>query len=162
MQRKKGVLTMSIDRRTFIRTSIATGAALAFPNIVTAARVKTYRTALIGSGWWGMNIASEAIASGRCKMVALCDVDQNQLDPAAAKVKQLTGDTPKQYKDYREMLEKEKPDIAIVATPDHWHPLCTIAAVEAGAHVYVEKPIGHTVMEGRAMGNAAPLAPPLP
>ncbi len=146
---------MSIDRRTFIRTSIATGAALAFPNIITAARVKTYRTALIGSGWWGMNIASEAIASGRCKIVAMCDVDQNQLDPAVAKVKDLTGDTPKKYKDYRELLEKERPDIAIVATPDHWHPLCTIAAVKSGAHVYVEKPIGHTVMEGRAMVNAA-------
>ena len=146
---------MFIDRRTFIKTSIATGAALAFPNIITAARVKTYRTALIGSGWWGMNIASEAIASGRCKIVAMCDVDQNQLDPAVAKVRQLTGETAKKYKDYRELLEKEKPDIAIVATPDHWHPLCTIAAVKAGAHVYVEKPIGHTVMEGRAMVNAA-------
>ncbi|MBN2272547.1 MAG: twin-arginine translocation signal domain-containing protein, partial [Sedimentisphaerales bacterium] len=71
---------MSINRRTFIRTSIATGAALAFPSIITAGRVKTYRTALIGSGWWGMNIASEAIASGRCKMVALCDVDPSRLD----------------------------------------------------------------------------------
>ncbi len=146
---------MSIDRRTFIRTSIATGAALALPNIITAARIKTYRTALIGSGWWGMNIASEAIASGKCKIVAMCDVDQNQLAPAVAKVKELTGDTPKQYKDYRELLEKERIDIAIVATPDHWHPLCTIAALKSGAHVYVEKPIGHTVMEGRAMVNAA-------
>src|SRR3989304_5425101 len=128
MQRKKGVLTMSIDRRTFIRTSIATGAALAFPNIVTAARVKTYRTALIGSGWWGMNITGEAIASGRCKIVAMGDVDPPQLDPAVEKVQNLTAETPKKYGDYRELLEKEKPDIAIVATPDHWHPLCTIAA----------------------------------
>ena len=48
-----------------------------------------------------------------------------------------------------------KVDIAIVATPDHWHPLITIAAVEAGAHVYVEKPIGHTIKEGRAMVKAA-------
>ncbi|MFM8335159.1 MAG: Gfo/Idh/MocA family protein, partial [Opitutaceae bacterium] len=47
------------------------------------------------------------------------------------------------------------PEIAIVATPDHWHALPMIAAVRAGAHVYVEKPIGHTVMEGRAMVNAA-------
>ena len=53
------------------------------------------------------------------------------------------------------MLDKEKPDICIVATPDHWHPLIMIAAVQNGAHVYVEKPIGHTIMEGRAMVNAA-------
>jgi predicted dehydrogenase len=53
------------------------------------------------------------------------------------------------------MLAKEKPDIVIVATPDHWHALCCIAAIESGANVYVEKPVGHTIMEGRAMVNAA-------
>ena len=146
---------MSIDRRTFLKGSVAAGLALSFPNVITAARVKTYRTALIGSGWWGMNITGEAIASGRCKIVAMCDVDRHQLDPAVEKVQKLTAETPKKYGDYRELLEKEKPEIAIVATPDHWHPLCMIAAVKAGAHVYVEKPISHTIMEGRAMVNAA-------
>src|SRR5436190_1972545 len=48
-----------------------------------------------------------------------------------------------------------KPEITIVATPDHWHPLVMSAAVKAGSHVYVEKPISHTVVEGRAMVNAA-------
>jgi len=148
-------MTMSIDRRTFLKGTVATGAALSFPNVITAARAKTYRTALIGSGWWGMNIATEAARSGRCKMVALCDVDRNQLDPAAEKIQALTGENPKKYNDYRELLQDQKPDIAIVATPDHWHPLCTIAAVKSGAHVYVEKPIGHTITEGRAMVNAA-------
>src|SRR5207244_10694606 len=62
---------------------------------------------------------------------------------------------PKRYADYREMLEREKPAIVIVATPDHWHPLITIAAMRAGAHVYLEKPISHTVLEGAAMVNAA-------
>ena len=61
----------------------------------------------------------------------------------------------KAYADYRELLAKEKPDIVIVATPDHWHALPTIAAVKAGAHVYVEKPIAHTIAEGRAMVKAA-------
>jgi len=144
-----------MNRRTFLKGSVAASVAFAAPNVLLAARDKKYRTALIGSGWWGMNITGEAIASGRCKIVAMCDVDQRQLDPAAAKVENLTGETPKKYKDFRELLEKEKPDIAIVATPDHWHPLCTIAAVKAGAHVYVEKPIGHTIKEGRAMVNAA-------
>jgi len=146
---------MPMDRRTFIRGSIAAGVALGFPNVVTAARAKTYRTAIIGTGWWGMNIVGEAIASGRCKMVAMCDVDNRQLDAAVEKVRTLTGDAPTKYKDYRELLEKERPEIVIVATPDHWHPLCTIAALEVGAHVYVEKPIGHTIKEGRAMVNAA-------
>jgi predicted dehydrogenase len=142
---------MAIRRRTFLTGSVAVAA----PALVRGAGAKTYRTALIGSGWWGMNIATTAIQSGRSKLVALCDVDQNQLDPAAARVEKLTGAMPRKYRDYRELLEEVKPDIAIVGTPDHWHALPTIAAVKAGAHVYVEKPIGHTVMEGRAMVNAA-------
>ncbi len=53
------------------------------------------------------------------------------------------------------MLEREKPEIVIVGTPDHWHALNTIDAVKAGAHVYVEKPVSHTIGEGIAMVNAA-------
>jgi len=144
-----------MNRRIFLKSSAASGLAFALPAIATAARTKTYRTALIGSGWWGTNILREAVASGRCKIVALVDVDKRQLDKCAAELATWTGDKPKRYTDYREMLAAEKPEIAIVATPDHWHPLAMIAAVQAGAHVYVEKPIGHTIMEGRAMVNAA-------
>lgn len=116
---------------------------------------RKYRTALVGSGWWGMNILTCAMEAGSSEVVALCDVDENQLRPAIEKVCGVTSDQPRPYRDYREMLAKEKPEIVIVATPDHWHPLCTIAAAQAGAHVYVEKPIGHTLKEGRAMVNAA-------
>ncbi len=146
---------MAIDRRTFLKHSMASGLALAAPNIIRANSGRKYRTALIGSGWWGMNIAQAALESGESKIVAMCDVDSNQLNPAAEKIEKLSGDRPKKYKDYRELLAAEKPDIVIVGTPDHWHPLITIAAVNAGAHVYVEKPICHTIKEGRAMVNAA-------
>jgi len=146
---------MSMNRRTFLKSSLATGLAVSFPHVVAAQQGRTYRTALIGSGWWGTNILREAAASGRCRIAALVDVDRRQLAKCAEEVAKWTNDTPKHYEDYREMLAAEKPDIAIVATPDHWHALPTIAAVAAGAHGYVEKPIGHTVMEGRAMVNAA-------
>lgn len=142
-----------MNRRTFL----ASGASLAFPVIPSfgAQQEKKYRTALIGCGWWGMNILRCALQSGACKAVALCDVDQHQRDAAQTEVEKLIGDKPVRYTDYRELLDKEKPEIAIVATPDHWHALIMIAAVKAGAHVYVEKPIGHTIKEGRAMVNAA-------
>ncbi len=146
---------MAINRRTFLKGSIASGMALAAPAIIRAQSNSKYRTALIGSGWWGMNIARYALESGQCTMIALCDVDSNQLDSAAQLIEKQSGDKPKLYKDYRELLEKEKPQIAIIATPDHWHALPMIAAVKAGADVYVEKPIGHTVYEGRAMVKAA-------
>ncbi len=141
-----------IPRRRFIAKS--TGGLLAaavFPNIIVAKKQKAYSVALIGAGWWGMNILTTAIAHGNCKVAALCDVDQNQLDKASAKVDELTGRKPKEYKDYRKMLEKEKPDIAIVATPDHWHALPAIKALETGCHLYLEKPVAHTINEGKAI-----------
>ncbi|MBW8885801.1 MAG: Gfo/Idh/MocA family oxidoreductase, partial [Planctomycetia bacterium] len=86
---------------------------------------------------------------------AMCDVDENQLKLALEKLNSKTSDQPKKYSDFRELLDREKPEICIVATPDHWHPLVMIAAVKSGANVYVEKPIGHTIREGRAMVRAA-------
>lgn len=147
---------MKLSRRNFLKSSAAIALfAAALPAPLNAADAKRYRTAIIGTGWWGMNILGEAMRFGRSKIVAMCDVDTRLLNPAWEKVKSLTGFEPQRYRDYREMLAKEKPEICIVATPDHWHPLQTIAAVNAGAHVYVEKPISHTIKEGRAMVNAA-------
>lgn len=142
------------SRRTFFST--ASAATLSFAALpILGAEGKKFRTALIGSGWWGMNILREAMASGRVKVVALCDVDENVLTNSIEDVKSEAGDEAKGYKDYRELLEKEKPEIVIIATPDHWHALQTIAACKAGAHVLVEKPTGHTVNESRAMVKAA-------
>ncbi len=147
-----------MNRRHFLQRTAAAATFAAFPFAVRAADkagARKFRTALIGCGWWGNNILREAMASGACEIVALCDVDSRQYEATLANVAQGTGDTPKLYQDYRELLAQAKLDLAIVATPDHWHALPMIAAVKAGAHVYVEKPIGHTVMEGRAMVNAA-------
>jgi len=146
---------MSGNRRDFLAASAAACATLSAPAVHGVERNKKYRTALVGSGWWGMNITRTAIEAGESDVVALCDVDRNQLNPAAAEVEKLTGKAPKKYDDYRELLDQEKPEICIVATPDHWHPLVAIAAVNAGAHVYVEKPISHTIHEGWAMVKAA-------
>jgi predicted dehydrogenase len=142
-----------ITRRRFIAAGAALGAAAPF--VHASAQDRRYRTALIGSGWWGKNILREAIEAKRSKVVALCDVDARALEVAAEQVKDLAGDQAATYADYREMLEKEKPEIVIVATPDHWHALATIAALGAGAHVFVEKPTGHTVGESGAMLKAA-------
>jgi predicted dehydrogenase len=146
---------MSVTRRGFLASSAVAGVALAAPAVHGAEKNRKYRTALIGSGWWGMNILRTAIEAGESDLVALCDVDRRHLDKATDDVEGLTGKAPTKYKDYRDLLDKEKPEIVIVGTPDHWHPLITIAACNAGAHVYVEKPIGHTIQEGRAMVNAA-------
>lgn len=140
-----------MNRRSFLQTTLLTGAA----PFVLGAEPRKLRTALIGCGWWGKNILKEALASGRCSCVAVADVDVNIAEITGDQMGDLSGDQPKLYRDYRELLVKEKPDIVIIATPDHWHALITIAALQAGAHVYVEKPTGHTVNESRAMLRAA-------
>ncbi len=145
-----------ITRRRFIASGAAAGAAYAAaPFARASSQDRRLRTALVGSGWWGKNILKEAIEAKRSRVVALCDVDPQALEVAAEQVKSLAGDAPATYGDYREMLGKEKPEVVIVATPDHWHALTTIAALRAGAHVFVEKPTGHTVGESRAMLKAA-------
>jgi predicted dehydrogenase len=146
---------MKIDRRRFLRATATASLVINAVPLLGAEPDRKYRTALIGSGWWGKNILKEAIASGRVKVVALCDVGENILEVAADQVNDLSGNKPKTYRDFRELLENEKPEIAIIGSPDHWHALHTIAALKAGAHVYVEKPTGHTVNESRAMLAAA-------
>ncbi|MBM4087844.1 MAG: Gfo/Idh/MocA family oxidoreductase [Planctomycetes bacterium] len=144
-----------MTRRRFLAASAATSMVVSAPAVLGATRNKRYRTALIGSGWWGMNILRTAIETGGVDVVGLCDVDENQLSPAAVDVEKMTGQTPRKYKDFNDLLAEQRPEIAIVATPDHWHPLATIAACKAGAHVYVEKPISHTIHEGTAMVKVA-------
>ncbi len=147
---------MTHNRRRFVQSTLASGLLMSAAGHVRASdKAKKYRTALIGSGWWGMNILKQALASERCKAVALVDVDQDVLELAKDRVMEWTSDEPKVYQDVREMIDKEQIEIAIVATPDHWHALNAISAIGAGAHVFVEKPTGHTILESRAMLNAA-------
>ena len=146
---------MSVTRRRFLQTTAATGMAMAAPYVHAASKARRYRTALIGSGWWGMNLLRDAMAASDLQVVALCDVDADNLELAAEEVSDLSGNSPKTYKDFRELLDRENIEIAIVATPDHWHALNTIYAIEKGAHVLVEKPTAHTIQESRAMVKAA-------
>ncbi|MBI3881684.1 MAG: Gfo/Idh/MocA family oxidoreductase [Verrucomicrobia bacterium] len=144
---------MNLTRRHFLKTSAALAAA---PCILRGAEPGgKFRTALIGTGWWGKNILKEAMKSGRVNVTSLCDADANILELAAEQVNDLSGAQPKTFRDFRELLAKDKPEIVIIATPDHWHALNTIAALKSGAHVFVEKPTGHTINESRAMLAAA-------
>ena len=140
-------------RREFIRKSSYAGLALAQPfgNIIIPAKDKKYNTVLIGSGWWGNNILGEAMASGSCKIVGVCDADEQFIAKTADRVEKEMGNRPKTYIDYREMLNALKPEIAIIASPEHWHALQAIDALKAGCHVYMEKPIAHTINEGKAI-----------
>ncbi len=90
-------------------------------------------------------------------MVITADLDQCDFAEFAERVaqRQASKKTPRTYRDYRDLLKEKDLDIVLVDTPDHWHALAMIAAVEAGAHVYVQKPVGVDVREGEAMIAAA-------
>ena len=97
-----------MNRRAFVNTAAATGMATQVPLLANPGKSgKKYRTALIGSGWWGMNILREAMASGTIQVVALNDVSDDALEVAAEEVQDLSGAQPKTSKDYRELREKE-------------------------------------------------------
>lgn len=146
-----------MDRRSFLHSSAA-GLALASAGYhVAAADKKPYRVGLIGCGWYGKCDLFRLIQVGDVEVVSLCDVDSRQMDKAAKTVaeRQKSKKTPRLYGDYRKLLAEKDLDIVVVGTPDHWHALPMIAAVEAGAHVYVQKPISVDVAEGYAMVQAA-------
>ncbi len=148
-----------INRRRFLQGTAASLALTAFGaqgmDIIHPA--KTLRVGLIGTGWYGKSDLFRLIQVAPVEVVALCDVDKNQLSAAATLVskRQKSGKVPRQYGDYQKMLAENEMDIVLIGTPDHWHALQTIDAVKAGAHVYVQKPISVDVMEGEAMVAAA-------
>ncbi len=122
-----------------------------------AAEPKGYRVGLIGCGWYGKSDLFRLIQVAPVEVVSICDVDRTMLAGASDMVaaRQKSGKAPRTYGDYREMLKENDLDIVLIGTPDHWHALPMIAAVEAGADVYVQKPISHDVLEGEAMVAAA-------
>ena len=87
-------------------------------------------------------------------MVALCDVDQHILDREVKKYRDL-GEQIEGYTDVRKLLENKDIDVVSFATPNHWHALGAIWAMQAGKDVYVEKPVSHNVWEGRRVVEVA-------
>jgi predicted dehydrogenase len=143
-----------VYRREFL------SAAAALP--ITAGLRETFadrppRVGLIGTGWYGKCDLFRLIQVAPVEVVSLCDVDRRMLAEAAdlTAQRQASHKRPRTYADYREMLKQKDLDIVLVGTPDHWHALQMIAAVESGADVYCQKPISVDVVEGEAMVAAA-------
>lgn len=148
-----------MNRRHFLRqtsTAFALAAAARYTPTTFAAE-KIRRVGLIGSGWYGKGSLLRAIQVEPIEVVSLCDVDQTMAAAAATLVseRQKSRKKPRPYGDYRKMLAEKDLDIVMVSTPDHWHALPAIAAMQAGMDVYCEKPTGVDVIESQAMVAAA-------
>src|SRR6188474_3346851 len=144
---------MTMNRRDFLMstavlTAGATVKGLASPN-------ETVRMAVVGCGGRGQSHVSAWSSMPNVEIVALCDVDEFHV---GEKLKFLEGKgakKPATYVDLRKLLEDKNIDAISIASPNHWHALQTIWAVQAGKDVYVEKPCTHNIFESQQIVAAA-------
>ena len=146
-------------RREFLKTAAAGTiglgiAAEAIENNARAADDDRLVVAVIGPGGMGGNHLGLLVARKDVEVAYVCDVDQDRLDAAAKKVEAATSKKPQAVKDMRQVYDDPRVDAVFIATPDHWHAPAAILALDAGKHVYVEKPCCHNIREGRLMADA--------
>jgi predicted dehydrogenase len=146
----------NVSRRRFLTATTAAGAAaLAAPRIARARQAnERLRIGFIGPGRRGFSAHVKTLAKLRKEgvpvdLVAVNDVYQVNQERAADYIAANTGVKPAVYRDYRDMLAADAVDAVCIGTPDHWHARQTIDALDAGVHVYCEKPMTHTLAEAR-------------
>ncbi len=142
---------LSTSRRGFLRASVLATASLGFPSIVRAQNLNSkLNIVVIGCGGRGASNLGDVAAHGD-NIVALCDVNEQNLNAAAAKYTQA-----KKFIDFRQLYAEVKDfDAVVVSTAEHTHGLATLPALQAGKHVYCEKPLTHNVWETRMIREAA-------
>jgi predicted dehydrogenase len=148
-----------MHRRHFLKAGVTGAASLAAirARAFAAANDRPLRVGLIGCGWYGKTDLFHLIQVAPVEVVGLCDVDDRMLAEAVELValRQPSKKRPPTFRDFNELFSNEKPEIVLVATPDHWHCLPMVEAAKSGADVYVQKPISYDVVEGQAMVAAA-------
>ncbi len=147
---------MKTTRRSFLSTSTLAGAFALSPSFLRAAAGANgdLRVCVIGFNSRGKHLANEVFKAKGAKLVALCDVDSKVLDSLASEYEKK-GNKVTKFEDYRKACESKDIDAVVIATPNHLHTLIATTAAANGKHAYVEKPVSHSVWEGRQLANAA-------
>jgi predicted dehydrogenase len=154
-----------ITRRQFLRKAAFAAAGTAtFPYVVSSSAsgkagsiAPSNRIVMgaIGIGWQGMGNMRGFLEKDEVQFVAVCDVDKNHLDKAKRTVDDKYGNNDcAAYSSFRELIGRGDLDAVCIALPDHWHAIPVIAAARAGLDIHGEKPLSHTLVEGRAMSDA--------
>lgn len=148
------------NRRQFIKASAATAAiGTATANQASAAAANSkLRIGFIGPGGRGFGAHVRRLTKLQkegqpIELVAVCDVYSKHRERAASHIEKQTGNDVRRYEDYRDMIAKENLDAVAIGTPDHWHAKQTIDSLNAGLHVYCEKPMTKTVEEAMDVMN---------
>jgi predicted dehydrogenase len=155
------------NRRTFLETSVLTATAVGLTRRVPAAASDLVRVGFVGVGNRGDQLLDAFAAQPDVEIAALCDVYEPYLHRDAAAIHpryRAMGRVPRmktavdasvpRERDFRRLLDRKDVDAVCIATPDHWHAVQAILAMDAGKDVYVEKPLTITLLEGRRMVEA--------
>lgn len=150
-----------LSRRQFLENSMFATAAAALasryqPSMAAEdAAEEKLRIAVVGVNGRGGSHISEFGNRKDCEIVAIVDADEVVGNRKADEIEKKSGKRPTVYLDMRKCFEDKSINIVSIATPNHWHALAAIWAVQAGKDVYVEKPVSHNVTEGRRIVEAA-------
>lgn len=145
----------NVNRREFLEAAGTIAAAATIAGTASAGVTDPMPIALIGCGGMGSNHLGLLVKDKAVKVMAVSDVDKNRLGTAVKTVEGAGHESPQAIEDFRKILDDPKIKAVWIAMPDHWHAPATILAVNAGKHVYVEKPCSHNLREGRLMIEAA-------
>jgi len=137
-------------RRSFLKTSAAGVAALTLPAVNVLGANETLNVACIGTGGRTRHLMKALAKVPNVRMAAICDV----YDPFLDEGRKLADPKAFTSRSYKEILDRKDIDAVLIGTPDHWHVPMTIDACAAGKDVYVEKPLTHTLAEGKAVIEA--------
>ena len=145
-----------VTRRVFLGAAAGVAAAIHRPLFAQpAAPSDRIRLALIGVGGMGTGRLKEFLTHPDVSIAAICDVDRRHRDAAIAVVEAAHGYRPDSEGDFRRVVARTDVDAVAIQTPDHWHAITAVRAMEAGKDVFVEKPLSYSVGEGRAMADAS-------
>ncbi|MEQ9408730.1 MAG: Gfo/Idh/MocA family oxidoreductase [Fuerstiella sp.] len=152
---------MTSQRRTFLKQvsagTVALAATTATTSTTAAARTSNADQVvlgIIGPGGMGSNHVRHLARRDDVEIAWVCDVDSVRAGKAAEIVTDEKKKRPEITADMRHVLDDDRVDAVFIATPDHWHAPASLLALDAGKHVYVEKPCCHNIHEGRLMADA--------
>jgi len=157
--------TGSNSRRDFIKKSVGASVAVTAGGILPGYSALSYnriigsnekiRVSVMGVNSRGNALARNFARQDNCDVVHICDVDSRAVQKCIDGLDEIQTFRAKGFRDFRKSLESKDIDALVIAAPDHWHAPATLLAVQAGKHVYVEKPCSHSPEEGEILVKAA-------
>ncbi len=155
---------MKTSRRDFLKAAGAGSALLTVGGVLPGFSAASYgrvlgandriRVSMIGVNSRGDSLARNFARQSACDVATVCDVDKQAIEKCLGNLKKVQDKTPKTERDFRKSLEDKQIDAVVIATPDHWHTPAALLALQAGKHVYLEKPVSHNPREGEMLVQA--------